>query len=333
MSRKTIKLGIIGLGEFGKKILKPISFLHSKEELEVHAICDTNLNLAQSIAEENNIPYYFNSHQEMLSNTNLDLIYIATPPATHEAVVLDVLEHNIHVFCEKPLAKSGKETENMLLKAEQANVVHAVHFGQNYTPQINKFHQLIKSDYIGELLRINLTMHYLSWPPESQQNSWISSREQGGFLLEQGVHFINIIQRTFGKITHVHSKVNYPDSTSCEDSVIATMLLENGTQVLIDGLIGIAGEENVSLTAYGTEGTITFKNFKVLLVGKTGQPLKKLNLDRLNKDSWIMKHIIDAIHGKPAKIYDFSKGYESQVVLEALRKGENKLIDLSTKYL
>lgn len=332
MSQKGIKMGIIGLGAFGKKILKPISFLHTKGELEVHAVCDIDLNLAQSIAEENNIPYYFDSHQEMLSKTDLDLIYIATPPATHETILHDVLEHKIHVFCEKPLANSVAEAKNMWLKAKAANVVHAVHFGQNYSPQINKFHQLIEDGYIGELRRINLTMHYPSWPPEWQQNSWISGREQGGFLLEQGVHFINIIQRIFGKITHVHSQVNYPDSESSESNVVASMLLENGVQVLIDGLTGIAGEEFVTLTAYGSEGTISFKNFKELLVGKAGHSLEKVELDPPGKNAWILNHIIDAIHGKPANIYDFSKGYEAQVVLDALRKGENKLVDLREEY-
>ncbi|WP_026906746.1 hypothetical protein [Paucisalibacillus globulus] len=60
--------------------------------------------------------------------------------------------------------------------------------------------------------------------------------------------------------------------------------------------------------------------------------MKPLDLDRPNKDSWIMRHIIDAIHDKPAKIYDFSTGYEAQVVLEAIRKGENKLVDLRPEY-
>ncbi|GAA0342623.1 hypothetical protein GCM10008967_36330 [Bacillus carboniphilus] len=328
----TIKMGVIGLGAFGKNIIKPISFLHSKDEITVTAVCDVNATVAEEVAKHHDIPHWYHSHHDMLSEMDLDLIYIATPPATHKKILNDVMDQGIHVLCEKPLANSILEAKNMWMKAEQTNVIHALHFGQNYLPPIKKFHQMVKDGFLGDLKRISLTMHYPNWPPEWQQNSWISTREQGGFLLEQGIHLIQAIQRMFGRITHVQSEVHYPSVDECENNVIARMKLETGETILIDGVSGVAGEENVSLTAYGTKGTITFKNFRTLLAGSTGEPLMELELEHPSEHPWILKHIIDAIHGKAADIYDFSKGYEAQVVLDVLRKAENKWVDLSSYY-
>ncbi|MFE8701622.1 Gfo/Idh/MocA family protein [Cytobacillus sp. FJAT-54145] len=322
--KSSIKMGIIGLGAFGAKILNPISFFHPKEELEVVAVCDINENVAKDIAGQFEVPHWFQSYQEMLETIDLDVVYIATPPATHEQITRDVIQKGIHVFCEKPLANSISEARNMLELANEAKVIHALHFGQNYLPGLNTFHQMIEEGYAGEIDKIFLKMHYPSWPPEWQQNEWIASRD-GGFLLEQGIHFIQAIQRVFGKITHIQSEVHYPSPGQSEDGVIATMILKSGITIVVEGSTDVSFEEDVSLTAYGSEGTVMF-DFKGVKAAKVGSELKEVELGE--PSPWILTHIINAIKGEPAEIYDFKVGYEAQVVLDILRQGENKLVSL-----
>ncbi|MFT4413034.1 Gfo/Idh/MocA family protein [Fredinandcohnia humi] len=325
-----IRMGIIGLGAFGAKILQPISYFHTKEELQVVAVCDSKPEVARALAVQHGIPNWFPSHQQMLDEIPLDLVYIATPPSTHERITKDVIEKGIHVFCEKPLASSIQEARSMLRLAENAKVVHALHFGQNYLPGLNTFQRMLDKGYLGTIENINLNLLYPCWPPEWQQNDWIGSRE-GGFLLEQGIHFIQAIQRLFGRITYVESNVSYPEATQSEDRIQATMILENGTKVFIEGHTGISSEEDVSLTACGSEGTIRF-DFRGLSAGKAGAPLESVSYKNELPPTWILTHIINSIHGKPAQIYDFRAGYEAQVVLEKLRQGENRLINLEPYY-
>ncbi|MDZ5472007.1 Gfo/Idh/MocA family oxidoreductase [Bacillus sp. 31A1R] len=324
-----IKMGIIGLGGFGARILNPISFFHTKEEIEVVAICDINLERAKSIANEYQIPHWYESYQKMLDSVSLDLVYIATPPSTHGEITSLVIEKGIHVLCEKPLANSINDAKEMKDLAKQANVVHALHFGQNYLPTLNKFHKMITDGYIGDIKQVNLNMQYSSWPPEYQQNDWISTRD-GGFLLEQGIHFIQAIQRVFGKIASIQSEVHYPAPNESENKVKATMTLANGLTVLVNGTTE-AANENVSLTALGSEGTVVF-DFKGVKAGKNGFPIEEVELEEPFAYPWILSHVIKAIKGEKAEIYDFTVGYEAQVVLEILRKGDKVRVDLEPFY-
>lgn len=100
----------------------------------------------------------------------------------------------------------------------------------------------------------------------------MDSTRGGGFLLEQGIHFIQAIQRVFGRITTIHSEVHYPAPNESETKVKATMDLANGTTILVNGTTYAAMEE-VSLTAHGSEGTVVF-GFRGVKAGKADQPLE-----------------------------------------------------------
>jgi len=125
----------------------------------------------------------------MLESVSLDLVYIATPPSTHREITKLVIEKGIHVLCEKPLANSIHEAKEMKDLAEQANVVHALHFGQNYLPALNKFHEMIMDGYIGDIKQINVNMDYSSWPPEYQQNDWIQPAVEDFYSSKESILF------------------------------------------------------------------------------------------------------------------------------------------------
>lgn len=128
--------------------------------------------------------------------------------------------------------------------SKKSNVVNALHFHLNYSPVLWKLSQLVKAGFIGDVRRISITMHYQTWAPEWQKNSWIETREQGGFVLEQGVHLIQAIQKVFGKIVTVESERQYPiDKTKCETGIIAKMKLLDGAPILIDGMSHVPEEE------------------------------------------------------------------------------------------
>lgn len=317
---KQVRIGLIGLGAFGKKLIKPIRYLHSEEDIKVVAVCDISPQIAKDFATEFEINNWVTDYKQLISNPDINLVYIATPPATHKDIALFALNNHKHVLCEKPLANSIDEAKTLMEASKKSNVVNALHFHLNYSPVLSKFSQLVKEGYIGDTRRISIIMHYPTWAPEWQKNAWIETREQGGFLLEQGVHLIQAVQKVFGKIATVESELQYPtDKTKCETGIIAKMKLVDGTPILIDGMSHVPGEERVELTVYGTKGVLTIKNWRTLLGGQTGQEIAKIPTEHPSFNPWIMKHVLNAIRGQVAEIYDFTKGYETQVVLEALR--------------
>lgn len=313
-----IKVGIIGLGAIGQRLIK--GFV-DHAETEIAAVCDTvEERLNEAAAQLGGVPAFMD-HQEMLEKIDLDLVYLAVPPKYHHSVASDVLAKRIHILCEKPLANSIEEAESLLKKAEEAGVMHAMNFPLNYSAGSRSFEKLIKENYIGRIRRVELKMHFPQWPRPWQQNAWVASKEQGGFVLEVGIHFIQQIQKIFGRVKLKDVQIQFPeDPHSCENAIIALLELEDGTPVLIDGLSRIAGKEEIAFTAYGNEGTLSLLNWGQLVGGKLGEEIQVLEPQHTLADS-LIDHVVKALKGEQATIIDFSSGYEAQVVLEELRKG------------
>jgi predicted dehydrogenase len=313
-----IKVGVIGLGAIGQRLIRGFQ---DHPEMEIAAICDAMETRAKETAAElGGIPAFTN-HQEMLEKTQLELVYVAVPPKFHHAVASDVLAKGIHILCEKPLANSVEEAESLLKQAEVAGVVDAMNFPLNYSAGSKTFEKLIKENYVGKLRRVQLKMHFPEWPRPWQQNAWVASKEQGGYVLEVGVHFIQQLQKIFGSVEVKDVQVQFPENPQAsENAILAILELSDGTPVLIDGMSQIAGKEEIAFTAYGDQGTLSLLNWGQLAGGKLGEEICFLEADDSLTDS-LVDNLVKAIKGEEATIIDFADGYEAQIILEQLRNG------------
>lgn len=212
-----------------------------------------------------------------------------------------------------------EEAESLYILAKEKGIIHAMNFPLNYSSGSKTFASLIKEGYVGKVRRLVLKMHFSEWPRPWQQNDWIASREQGGFVLEVGVHYIQQIQKIFGEVNVLNKIVQYPeDPNACEVGILAQLELEDGTPILIDGLSQIAGNEEIRFTAYGTDGTLSLLNWSELEGGKLGEPVQRIEANSFLENS-LLNELVKAMKGENAEIIDFHEGYKAQVVLEQLR--------------
>lgn len=311
-----IHIGIIGLGAVGERLLK--AFAETKDDIKL-SVCDVSEDRLREVRNTYNTEFGFTNYTDLLKEGEIDGVYVAVPPKFHEQIVLDAIETGKHILCEKPLANSVEEAKRMLDAVRRSSLVHGMHFPLNYQKSIVYFGQLLDDKYVGNVRRINLKMHFPHWPRLWQQNEWVASREQGGFVLEVGVHWIQLIQRFFGKIVAVRSQLQFPDDPhACENGIVAEMKLEDGTEILIDGLSNIGGEEALEFAVYGTEGTLKVRNWRQLLAGKNGQELREVITDGV-KVNTLVDEFLKGMKGSESELYGFQEGYEAQVVLESLR--------------
>lgn len=319
MTKDKIKLAVVGLGNMGRYMIRTISNPGLAEQVELVAICEANAAACEQYQKDYPHVQYYTDYSKMIEEVDINLLYVSVPPAYHYDIVCAALRKKIHVFCEKPLANHLQEAAELLKLAEEANVVHAIHFSMPHEPSVKRMERMIKEQAIGTIRSMELILHFPTWPRSWQHNSWISTRAQGGFVLEVGVHWINVIQKLFGTITHVQSELELPaDEERCETGIRAKMLLNSEVPIYVNGLSGMAGAERVSLVVYGSKGTIALENWSELHVGAIGQPLEKVAVEEIEQTP-IVAQVIRAIHGEHADYFDFRDGYEAQVVLEALR--------------
>ena len=312
-----IHIGIIGLGAIGQRLIHQFK---EHPDVSIAAVCDLSEALVRETTEKLGDVHVYTNHQQLIADEKVDLVYVAVPPKFHHGIVMDVLKAKKHVLCEKPLANSLDEAAEMAQAAKETHVVHAMNFPLNYGEAATKFSALIDEGYIGKLRRLQLSMYFPQWPRAWQQNEWVGEREQGGFVLEVGVHFIQQTLKLFGDLTNIQSCLEFPDNpNSCETGIIATAELADGTPVLIEGISQVAGREHIGFTAYGTEGVLSIENWGDLRGGRTGEDLALMPLGDMLPNK-LIDELVKAIHGEEAQIYDFEVGYRAQAILEALRK-------------
>ncbi|BFH13885.1 Gfo/Idh/MocA family oxidoreductase [Paenibacillus melissococcoides] len=324
MNSKKIRMAVIGLGHMGQYMLRLAAQPEFAQAVEIAAICEANEQAREQFRHtyRDSLPHavWSSDYAALLEETDADLACISVPPAFHNHIVMEALRRKIHVFCEKPLANSVEEARELLQQAREAEVVHAIHFSMPHEPAVERVRHMLAEKAIGEIRKLDLILQFPQWPRAWQHNSWIGTRQQGGFVLEVGVHWIHVIQKLLGRITNVQSELELPaESGRCEKGIRAALRLDSGIPVHVSGMSGFSGEERVSLILYGTEGTIALENWDHLYTGAVGQPLEPVQVEDSADTLPVVRQVIRAIQGKPARYFTFQDGYDAQVVLEALR--------------
>ncbi|MEW9051563.1 MAG: Gfo/Idh/MocA family oxidoreductase [Neobacillus sp.] len=312
-----LHIGIIGLGAIGQRLIKQFT-VHS--QVKVTAVCDQLESLAKETANRIGEVQAFTDYKYLIESPQVDLVYVAVPPKYHHQIVIEVLKAKKHVLCEKPLANSLEEAKEMADAAERAGVIHAMNFPLNYGQAAAKFAELIRENYTGKLRRLQLTMQFPEWPRFWQKNEWVGGREQGGFVLEVGVHFIQQTLKLFGEIKNIQTRLELPDDPEkSEIGIIATAELADGTPILIEGLSQIAGKEYIGFTAFGAEGILSLENWGELRGGKNGEEPEEISFEEVTPNR-LIDELVKAVNGEDSELYDFEAGYQAQKVLEELRK-------------
>ncbi len=317
-----IRIAVTGLGNMGESLAYRWLPQYA-EQAEVVAVCDADRDKRSRAVEATGASEYEAAeYVRMLDEIKPDLVYIAVPPAFHYDAAVAAFERGIAVFCEKPLANSLDEARTLLEHGAKSGKLHAVHFSFPQEPAVLQLGKWVQEGKVGEIQELELLLQFPQWPRAWQRNSWISTRQQGGFILEVGVHWIHMIQQIFGEITHVQSHVTYPDDPAqCEREVQATLTLHNGLRVKLSGHSGQVEQERVSLLVHGEQGDMALENWDQLYWNGVGQAPEQVEPSIPAEASHlpIFGEIVNLLQGQPGQIYDFYDGYNAQVVLEALR--------------
>ncbi len=320
MNETPVRMGIIGLGVIAQRML-PLFTEHG--QIRITAVCDVNGDLAAKIATDlGGIPA-FTDYRRLLAEGAVDVVYVATPPAYHHAIALDVIRAGKHLFCEKPLALNVAQAAEMVAAAEVAGVVTALNIGMPYRPGVRRFGELAAAGFLGELRRLDLTLIFPQWPRAWQMTPWVGSRAQGGPIREVGPHFIHVIQRFFGPIARLRAEMEYPaDPAACEHGAAGVLQLASGQIVTVNVVCHVPRPESVILTAYGTKGTLAITGFRDLLVAAGNGPLvpdeSLANAAQgLQPNQELVANLVRGVCGEPADLIPLRGGLAIQRVLDA----------------
>ena len=196
-----LKVGIVGCGAVAVKRHIP-GFIRLKNNVILQAACDKNEDLAKEAARKYNIPKTYQSFSQMLSEENLDIVDICTPPQIHAPLAIEALKHGCHILLEKPMALTTTDCDRMLDASRKHRrklcIVHNVLFH----PPLVKARKLVAEGAIGDFTGMRI---FLSDPRDEmimRKDYWIH-KLPGGLIGETGPHPVYISLAFLDKVNDV----------------------------------------------------------------------------------------------------------------------------------
>jgi D-apiose dehydrogenase len=180
-------------------------------EVELVALCDTDVAKAESLARQFGVPRTYCDVAEMLTRERPDFIDIITPPDTHLALIELAAQAGVAVICQKPLAPSLTEARQVVERAEAGNTRLMVHENFRFQPWYRAIRQLLDNESIGDqLFSINCrTRLGDGWQSDAYLSRQPYFRTMPRLLIhETGVHFIDTFRFLAGEVGHVFAHLS-----------------------------------------------------------------------------------------------------------------------------
>ena len=187
---KPIRVGIIGTGHIAS--IAHIPSLISLEDVNITALCDANKENLLRTAKRYGLRTTYLDHKEMLKRENLDCVFCLTSPIAHAEIVMDCLESQIDIFCEKPLAWTIQEAKDIIKASEKSGCWVQVGYNRRFMPVYKEAKNAFQKHQVK--LCLAEKNYELCVPPEH-------------FLENRLIHAIDILYWFCGKAIHVQAEM------------------------------------------------------------------------------------------------------------------------------
>ncbi|MEI4771868.1 Gfo/Idh/MocA family oxidoreductase [Psychrobacillus sp. FJAT-51614] len=306
--------GLIGTGIVGERIINQIL---AHPNCEIVSVFDENNTRLKEISTKYQLPVAESLDELLLSKPNW--VYIGTPPVSHAPLAELIAENGLNILSEKPLAHDAQDGMRMVKVSEEANIKTAMHFPLMYSPVIQLLKKEITTASLGDIVRIELQTYFPHWPRKWQQNPWIASREQGGFIREIFPHYLQLMYYLFGNFTISSHYTTYPENEDlCETGVTAIAKTESGIPIVLNSLSGIGQEERLEFKVLGTKKVMTIRNWSELWVSEKDQEAVQVFPD--NQPDSLLDACHSLINGKESLVVSFEEGLRVQKWIDQLLK-------------
>ena len=189
-----LRWGVLSTANIG--VAKTIPGMRTAERCELVAIASRDLVVAETAAKELGIPKAHGSYEALLADPEVDAVYIPLPNHLHAEWTLRAAEAGKHVLCEKPLAMTSAQAQEMVDGCRRAGVLLMEAFMYRLHPQWVRTREIVGSGRLGELTAIQGFFSYRNVDPENIRNI---AAYGGGSLMDVGCYPINVARMLFGQ--------------------------------------------------------------------------------------------------------------------------------------
>ena len=282
MTRKTLKIGLIGTGFMGRAhasgFLNAARLFDLAYEFHLHSVADVTEAAASRAARQLGFAQATADWRQIVADPEVDIISITSPNALHKEMALAAIAAGKHVYCEKPLAPMAADALDMTLAAEAKGIKTQVGFNYLCNPMLKLAREMIAAGELGEI-RGYRGIHCEDYMADA--NGPYGFRHDpagGGALADIGSHALATAEFLCGPITRVMGDCitaigERPDGQGgrrkvmVDDLARAFLRFENGATGSVEGnWIATGRKMQHDFEVYGTKGALAFsqEHFNVL---------------------------------------------------------------------
>lgn len=191
---KKIGLSVVGSGVIAKKVLKEIAGI-----CDIISVYSRNETSSLALAEKYGAKPC-PSFEGVLTDKNVDCVYIATPHTTHCHYASLALEAGKNVICEKPAAMNRRQMEQMLALSEKNNAYFGEIMHFRYSPVFSQLREILDSQKYGKLIKIQADIGFDAYALPKRKRL-LNKEAGGGALLDIGIYIAALADFVFGDMT------------------------------------------------------------------------------------------------------------------------------------
>lgn len=251
----TIRIAVVGLGKMG---LSHHAMINAHPRVTLAAVCDSAGYVLDVLNKYTGVCTY-TDFDAMLAEVALDAVIIATPSSMHGKMVRAALDHNLHVFCEKPFVLDNAEGDAVTRLAEAKGLVNQVGYHCRFVGAFQEVKRLLDANVIGEVSHM-LAETYGPVVLKPKGSTWRTRRaEGGGCLYDYAAHPLNLLTWYFGAPNGVGGSVlNQIFSADTDDEVFSTLYFDGGksAQLSVNWSDESYRKMSTKITIWGKNGRI-----------------------------------------------------------------------------
>ncbi|GKX29958.1 oxidoreductase [Vallitalea longa] len=204
-----------------------------------------------------------------IDSNKAQLIDICSPNINHKDLVIEAIEKNIHVYCEKPLSMNGEETREILNRHKKSKSRIQICYIMRYIPAFAKARAAIKNNVIGDISSFRIEYYHSSYLNPDKPYAWRLDEKisGGGALYDLGSHAFDVLQFLIEPIKEVmcftdtivkerkDSEGNYKKVT-VDDWALTHVHTVNDIKGTVEVSRIAVGDDGIRVRIYGTEGSL-----------------------------------------------------------------------------
>ena len=298
-----INWGIIGCGNVTE--VKSGPAFNKVADSRLVAVMRRNAELAEDYARRHNIPRFYTVADDLINDSEINAVYIATPPLNHAEYALKTLNAGKPVYIEKPMALNYTECVRINDAAKKNNLPVFVAYYRRTLPGFLKIKDLIEAGEIGKPRFVQLQI--FNYPSEDERAGRLPWRvipeiSGAGHFFDLASHQLDYLDFLFGPVRKVSSVVvNQAKNYRAEDFVSAGFLFDDNIAATGIWSFSVSPEGNRdSFEVVGEKGIIktsTFTYEPIVLVNGNGRR-EFINERPENIQFYLIEQIVKALSGK-----------------------------------